>query len=175
MEAALAGRRPKKRLLLLLIPTLAAGLWYGSHAVGYVANLRAFMVPSGSMAPAIQWGDRITVDTRGGTPNRGEIWAFHGPNSSTLIKRVIGLPGETIEVADGRVLIDGKALDEPYLASPMTYTMPPISLGPEQYFMLGDSRNTSADSHVWGPLHKSKFIGRAETRFWPKDRIGPVR
>jgi signal peptidase I len=174
MEAAPAERRSKKRLLLLLIPTLAAGLWYCSYAVGYVANLRAFVVPGGSMAPAIQPGDRITVDTRGGTPNRGEIWAFHGPNS-TLIKRVIGLPGETIEVADGRVLIDGKALDEPYLASPMTYTMSPISLGPDQYFMLGDSRNASADSHVWGPLHKSKFIGRAETRFWPKGRIGPVR
>ena len=174
MDPKPAQRRRSRRLLLLLIPAVAAVLWYGSHAVGYVASHRAFVIPSRSMAPTILPGDRITVDIRGGTPERGEIWAFHGPNSTNLIKRVVGLPGETIEVAGGRVLIDGKPLDEPYLAAPMTYTMPPTRLGPDQYFMLGDSRNASADSHIWGPLRKGKFIGRAEHRFWPQDRIGPM-
>ena len=174
METTRDARRSRKRLFLLLVPVLAAGLWYGSYAVGYVANHRAYVIPSASMAPAILPGDRIAVDIRGGTPKRREIWAFTGPRS-TLLKRVIGLPGDTIEVAGGRVLIDGKPLDEPYLPAPMTYTNPPVKLGPDQYFLLGDSRDSSADSHIWGPLHESKFIGRAEARFWPRDRIGPVR
>lgn len=174
MDATPTGRRTRKRAWFLLVPILGFGLWYGSRAVGYAANLRAFVVPTASMAPAILPGDRITVDTRGGTPDRGEIWAFSGPNS-TLIKRVVGLPGETIEVAGGRVLVDGKPLVESYPTVPPTYTMSPVPLGPDQYFMMGDSRDASADSHVWGPLHRGKFLGRAEARFWPKGRIGPVR
>jgi signal peptidase I len=173
-EARPVRKRRRRRVLLLLLPIAAGMLWYGSRAVGYVANHRAFQIPSASMAPAIVPGDRIVVDTRGDKPKRGEIWAFAGPNS-TMIKRVIGLPGETIEIVGGQVLIDGRPLPEPYLTAPTATPMAPIRLGPEHYFMMGDSRKTSLDSRAWGPLHEKRFIGRAEQRYWPPDRVGPVR
>ena len=173
-ESRSVRKRHWRRLLFLLIPALAGLFWYGSGAVGYVANHRAYMVPLGSMGPAILPGDRITVDIGADAPKRGEIWAINGPGS-TLIKRVIGLPGETIEIGGGQVLIDGKPLPEPYLASPTTSTMPPVHLGPGQYFLMGDSRATSADSRVWGPVHESKFVGRADYRYWPSNRMGPLR
>jgi signal peptidase I len=176
MESTLR-KRLSRRSWPVLILALAALLWYGSHAVGYVANLRAFVIPPGarSMAPAILPGDRISVDIRGGTPKRGEIWTFSAPNGTTLVKRAIGLPGETVEVLGGRVLIDGRPLAEPYLAAPIAYTLPPVRLGPDEYFLLGDGRNTSFDSHIWGPLPRSRLIGRVEHRFWPRGRIGPVQ
>jgi signal peptidase I len=176
-EVQPARTRRWRRLLLLLIPALAGVLWYGSRAVGYVTHLRAYHVPGGSMAPAIQFGDRIMVNLQAGTPKRGEIWTISGPNSTAMVKRVIGLPGETIEVKGSQVLIDGKPLSEPYLAgsAPMTGAMPPLHLEADQYFLMGDARNVSADSRVWGPVHPSKFIGRAEHRYWPSNRIGPLR
>lgn len=165
-------RRWSGRSLVLLIPFLGVSLWYGSRAVGYVANLRVFSIPSASMSPALAPGDRIAVDIRGGTPHRREIWVFSMPQGGTAVKRVIGLPGETVRVSGGRVLVDDRPLDEPYLAAPITYSMPPVRLGADEYFMMGDSRNASHDSHVWGPLAKGLLIGRAEHRYWPKGRIG---
>jgi signal peptidase I len=170
-------KRRWRRLLLLLIPAVAGVLWYGTRAVGYVVNLRAYVVPGGSMAPTILFGDRVVVDLQAGSPKRGEIWAVSGPNNTTMIKRVIGLPGETIEIEGGQVLINGEPLSEPYLAgtAPMTGAMPTLQLEADQYFLMGDARNFSADSRVWGPVHRSKFVGRAEHRYWPSNRIGPVR
>jgi signal peptidase I len=172
------NRKRRWRLLLLLIPALVGVLWYGSRAVGYVAFHRAYMVPAASMAPAVLPGDRIIVDTQPRTPTRGEIWAISGPNNMTIIKRVIGLPGETIELAGGRVLIDGKPLAEPYLpasSAPMTSVMAPVQLGTDQYFLMGDNRNLSLDSRVFGPVQKGRFVGRADHRYWPSNRIGPLR
>jgi signal peptidase I len=169
------NRRRWRRALWLLVPLLGVSLWYGSSSVAYVANIRLYTIPTASMAPTLAPGDRISVDQRGGTPERGEIWVFSMPNGSTLVKRVIGLPGETIEVTGGRVVVDGKALAEPYLAAPITYAMPPVRLGADEYFMLGDRRNGSNDSHVWGPLPKDRLIGRVEYRYWPRNRIGGIK
>jgi signal peptidase I len=165
-------RRWPWRLLPILMPILGMALWYASDTVAYAANLRLYFIPSGSMAPALAPGDRITVDRRGGDPRRGEIWVFRDPAGGAIVKRVIGLPGETVRVSAGRVQIDGRPLDEPYLASPMTYEMPPVRLGPDQYLVLGDRRDASQDSHVWGPLPKNQFIGRAEHRYRPGVGIG---
>jgi signal peptidase I len=174
MESKPKNRR-KRRAWLALIPVLAALLWYGSRAVVYAANLRAFEIPPGakSMAPTLLPGDRIVVE-RGGTPKRGEIWVFTSSNTITMVKRVIGLPGESVEVAGGKILIDGDPLPEPYPTTSIGYTMPPLRLGPDEYFVLGDSRNGSLDSHTLGPLPRSRLIGRAEHRIWPKSRIGPL-
>lgn len=169
-----ARKRRWRRTLLLLTPAFAGLLWYGSRAVGVVANYRAFAVPAVSMAPTILPGDRLLVNIEPNDPKRGEIWAFSGPNS-TFIKRVIGLPGETVEVQGGRVLVDGKPLLEPYLSTPMTGAMAPVRLGPGQYFVMGDNRALSLDSRAFGPIHKGQFVGRAERRYWPSNRIGPVR
>jgi signal peptidase I len=160
-------RRWSVRLLLILVPFLGLTLWYASFAVSYVANHRLYFVPAASMSPTIAPGDRIAIDRSASSPRRGEIWTFSVPNGTTLVKRVIGLPGETIEVSGGRVLIDGKPISEPYLTAPMTYAMPPLTLGPDEYFVLGDNRNASNDSHIWGPIGKSRLIGRAELRYRP--------
>jgi signal peptidase I len=170
--------RRARRLWLLLIPCLMAGigLWYASDALAYATSLRAFAVPTGSMSPTIVPGDRIAVETRlGTTPSRGEIWVMTIPGGATAVKRVIGLPGERIEVSGGRVLIDGKALVEPYLNAPISYAMSPVALAADEYFMMGDRRNHSHDSHVWGPLPKRQLIGRVDYRYWPAARAGKLK
>jgi len=139
---------------------------------------RIYLVPSNSMAPTIKSGDRIGVQARAvPRPERGEIWVFLMPTTTgapttTIIKRVIGLPGETIEVRGGKVRIDDKALAEPYLSAPMTYTMSPVKLGADEFFMLGDSRDASQDSHIWGPLPRNHLIGPVTLRYWPLSRAG---
>jgi signal peptidase I len=127
------------------------------------------------MAPTLAPGDRIAVDTRGGVPRRGEIWVFASPIGGIHVKRVIGLPGETIEVVDGKVRVGGVALHEPYLTAPTGYELSPVRLGPDEFFMLGDSRNSSLDSHVWGPLGRRELIGRVDYRVWPGRRIQGLR
>ncbi len=90
------------------------------------------------------------------------------------IKRVVGLPGETIEVRQGQVLINGKSLKESYTKEAPTYTMAPIKIPSHNLFMMGDNRNNSADSHVWGPLPIENIIGHASFRFWPPARLGTL-
>ncbi len=166
-------RRRPKRLWLLLLPCLALMLWMARGTFAHATALRVYQIPSGSMAPTLKAGDRIFVDTLcDRAPKRGELWLFATPAGSTFAKRVIGLPGETVEVAGGRVLINGKPLSEPYLSAPMTYTMAPIALNGHEYFMLGDSRAASSDSHVWGPVPSDQFVGRATYRCWPPNRLG---
>jgi signal peptidase I len=149
------------------------GLWLAWGGVIYATSLRLYLIPTKSMAPTLAPNDRIVVDTRSGnTPKRGEIWVFTLPNRSAGVKRVIGLPGETIEVTGGRVVVDGKPLAEPYLTGPIGYSMPPVALKANEFFVLGDNRNVSFDSHSFGPAPKTGFIGRVEFRHWPPARIG---
>ena len=125
------------------------------------------------MMPTLRPGDRVQADDAGGAdPKRGEVWVVLGPpklfpGGGPLVKRVIGLPGETVEVRLGRVLIDGRPIAEPYLTAPGTYSMPARRLGPGEYFVLGDSRDASNDSHVWGPAPRDQFLGRARLGCWP--------
>jgi signal peptidase I len=166
-------KRRWRRAWLLAIPLVALGLWLAWGGVIYATSLRMYMIPSKSMSPTIAPNDRVVVDTRSGnTPRRGEIWVFKLPNRSLGVKRVVGLPGETLEVAGGRLLIDGTPLVEPYLAGPIGYAMPPVELRANEFFVLGDNRNASFDSHVWGPAPKNGFIGRVEFRHWPPARLG---
>ena len=104
---------------------------------------------------------------------------FNSPsdNSRDFVKRVIGLPGDRIEVRGGQVLVNGQALDETaYVSSPPTYTYPsrglPSVVPPEHYFVLGDNRNASQDSHVFGPIHQRLLVGEVIFRWWPWGDIG---
>lgn len=171
------GRRRRRwtRRLLLAIPFLGATLWYASSSVVYLANLRVYFIPSASMSPTLARGDRIAIDQRGGSPKRGEIWAFMHVNGSTMVKRVVGLPGEEVRVAGGRVFLDDRPLDEPYLAGPILYEMAPVRLGPDEYFVLGDNRNASFDSHAWGPLNRAQLLGRAAHHYRPGSGLGGLR
>ena len=98
-----------------------------------------------------------------GSPHRGDVVVFSHPTSpgQHLIKRVIGLPGETVEVRDHQVLVDGARLDEPYVAAAPTYQLAPLVVPPDQLFVLGDNRNNSYDSHIFGPIPRELVLGKA--------------
>ena len=125
-----------------------------------------------SMKPTLQDSEFVLVNRlayRFGAPQRGDIVVFHfplDPGSQDLIKRVIGLPGETISVSAGVVSVNGQPLQEPYIAAPPLYTgewvVPSDSL-----FVLGDNRNDSSDSHSWGMLPLQEIVGKAVLIYWP--------
>ncbi len=136
-----------------------------------------FYIPSGSMEPTLKKGDRIVVNKltyRLGEPKRGDIIVFKYPVNPKrdFIKRLIGLPGETIEVKDSKVYIDGKVLEQPFLPKKFTYNsnFGPVKIPENEYFMMGDNRNNSEDSRYWGTLPDENIIGRAIFVYWPFDR-----
>jgi signal peptidase I len=161
-------------------------------AIGLAIFIRTFIaepryIPSESMLPTLEIGDRLIVEKLSyytHPPQRGDIIVFTPPpqlqaqgylEEQAFIKRVIGLPGNTIEVKNNRVYIDRELLTETYIAEPPNYAMSPIVVPPDQLFVMGDNRNNSKDSHLWGFLPTANIIGHACFRFWPIDRLGGMR
>ena len=149
----------------------------------FVAEAR--FIPSESMLPTLKIDDRLVIEKISyhfNPPKRGDIIVFRAPQEAldaaqsttndAYIKRVIGLPGEEIEVKDGKVFVNGEALEENYIQSPPVYTWGPDVVPEGEYLVLGDNRNSSSDGHVWGFLKRDSIIGRAVVRFWPLQRIG---
>jgi len=103
------------------------------------------------------------------TPKRGDVVIFEYPRdpSRDFIKRVIGLPNETVEVRAGQVYVDGVLVPEPFGPNPGSYNAPPITVGPDEVYVMGDNRNNSSDSHLWGPLKLEQIIGEALVSYWP--------
>lgn len=141
-----------------------------------------FVVEGESMYPTFDSGDYLIVDQltyRFSDPERGDVVVFRYPNDETVfyIKRVIGLPGETVHVEQGVTSVtktDGTRLelDETYVVSEdATYTLD-RTLGADQYFVMGDNRPKSSDSRTWGALPKRDLMGRAYLRLLPADEIG---
>jgi signal peptidase I len=140
--------------------------------------VQAFFVPSGSMLPTLQIGDRIVVIKFGYTIHRGDIVVFKRPPRDVgtadkdLVKRVIGLPGETISSRASTVLINGKPLGEPWLpaltgsCAENAENIPRTKIPPGQYFVMGDCRGNSADSRTWGTLPGSLIVGRVFVSVW---------
>ena len=137
-----------------------------------------FKIESVSMQPNLREGEYVIVDRvsyRLGAPQRGDIVVFSiESETQDLIKRVIGLPGETVEALDGVVRVDGRPLDEPYLASPAGSAYPAHRLGVDEYFVMGDNRGNSRDSRVFGPIHSDDIVGRAWIIYWPVANWGFV-
>jgi signal peptidase I len=153
--------------------------------------VQTFFIPSGSMEPTLQIGDRIVVDKLAYALHgvgRGDIVVFArpphencaGPPVADLVKRVVGLPGETISLSgNGYVLINGKRLDETWLPSSergTTYPGPagtayalnhPYKIPKGDYFVMGDNRGDSCDSRFWGPISGSLIVGKVDLRIWP--------
>jgi signal peptidase I len=156
----------------------------------YVAE--SCYIPSGSMLPTLQINDRLVVDKisyRFTNPNRGDIVVFDPPaklhSKDRFIKRLIGLPGDRIEVKNGKVYVNGQILTEKYVAEAPTYTWTKTEssdaaftanqIVPQgHYLVLGDNRNNSADSHYWGFITKEAIVGKAVVRSWPIDRAGGI-
>ena len=109
-------------------------------------------------------------------PRRGDVVVFRFPGNPErdFIKRVIGQPGDTVEIRDGTVYINGGPLDEPYIMSKPTYVYGPTEVPPHQYFVLGDNRNNSYDSHVWGFVPEENIIGQAWLSYWPRADWGLI-
>jgi len=171
-----AKRQMNPVLELVLILAAALGLWYVTN--GWI--VKPYRIPSASMEPTLQSGDRVLVNRfiyRFHDPRRGDIIVFHPPGAGDqatagasteasvyFIKRIVGLPGETVEGRNGHVEICAKPnvgchiLNEPYLTH-------------GHYFMMGDNRAISDDSRDWGTLPRSYIIGKAFATYWPLDRI----
>jgi signal peptidase I len=152
--------------------------------------VQTFFIPSGSMEPTLQIWDRILVNKLSyhlHGVDRGDIVVFSrpptencgGPEVNDLVKRVIGLPGDVISLANGYVYVDGKRLDETWLPSSeqgITVAGPagnssnlerPYRVPSNDYFVMGDNRTDSCDSRYWGPINRSLIVGKVELRVWP--------
>lgn len=142
-------------------------------------------IPSQSMLPTLQVGDRIVVEKISyylRSPAVGDIVVFdtppqlleNYPKDQAFIKRIIGIPGQTVQIKNGQVYLNGIPQQEDYIAEPPKDTWGPLQVPENQYFVMGDNRNNSNDSRYWGFLPREHIIGRAWWRFWPIDHFGPV-
>ena len=109
-------------------------------------------------------------------PERGEVIVFHFPRDpgKDFVKRVIGLPGEKVEMRQGTVYINGVPLEEPYLTNPDSSNLPTVILREKQYFVLGDNRRSSNDSRSWGPVPEENVVGKVSIVYWPFSHLGPL-
>jgi signal peptidase I len=168
-SASLKGlaREAVETVLLTLLVYLAVNFTTGR-----------FRVEGNSMEPSMHSEEYVLVDKvayRFGNPRRGDIVVFQYPRATErdFIKRIIGLPGEVVEINNGMVRVNGQPLGEPYIAAPPGYSGT-WTLAPNEYFVLGDNRNSSSDSHSWGALQRQYLIGRAILIYWPPPLWGTV-
>lgn len=146
--------------------------------VGMDTLLPRYVVDGASMQPNFHTSERVIVDRLTMLlfgASRGDVIVLESPNSSDdlLIKRVVGLPNETVVIRDGRVYINGEILDESYVQDycHSQSCNGEWALGPDEYFVLGDNRNHSHDSHSFGPVSASSIKGIARVRYWPPDKM----
>ena len=133
------------------------------------------------MEPTLQEsGERLLINRLAynfGDPQRGDIitlWPNTDPDheGKPFIKRIIGMPGETVEIKGGKVYIDGTPLSEPYVKNKFTYSMPAVVVPADHYFVLGDNRDVADDSHIWGAIPRENIIGEAFFCIWPPSKWG---
>lgn len=138
-----------------------------------------FRIEGQSMEPTLHSEQYVLVNKlsyRGfGEPQRGDIVVFNAwdrAGDKDFIKRIIGVPGDVVEIRDGAVIVGGDTLDEPYLDPPITHgTYGPITLGENEYYALGDNRGNSSDSRNYGVLPGDSLIGKAWFTYWPPDQV----
>ena len=153
-------------------------------------QLQAFRNPSQSMAPTLLLGDYFFVDKTAGRRQslaRGDLVVFPYPQDRTkeFVKRIVGLPNETIEIRGKQLLVNGAPLSEPYVIhsdsvirpaeSDLRDNMGPVRLGPRDFFVLGDNRDNSNDSRYWGPVTRTDIKGIAKVIYWSWDQDDAVR
>ena len=149
------------------------------YALIHTFLFQNYRVVGRSMDPTLE-NDQFLVVNRLGyrlhDPQRGDVIVFDDPRDDgrRLIKRVIGLPGELLEVKQGQVFINQLRLDEPYIVNPGRYSQPPTPIPEDQYYVLGDNRNNSNDSHNWGTLPRQKIVGKAWLTYWPPELWGVI-
>lgn len=172
----------KENFLVEIAKTLAMAVVLSIGIRTFVAEAR--YIPSSSMEPTLQINDRLIIEKvsyRFSKPQRGDVIVFNATPAleaqnfrEAFIKRIIGLPGDTVAVKNGQVIVNGKVLREFYIKEPPNYEYGPVKVPENEYLVLGDNRNNSYDSHYWGFVPEDKIIGRAIIRFWPPQRIGMI-
>ena len=139
-------------------------------------SVQNYRVQGPSMQPTLVQGEYVIVNKlvyAFQPPKLGEVVVFQFPEdrSRDLVKRVIGVPGDTVSMKNGLVILNNAVLEEPYVTRGDSTTMPPITLGVSEFFVLGDNRQSSNDSRNWGAVTLEDLIGRAWVRFWPVDKL----
>lgn len=160
--------------------------------VVYLFLLQPHQVNGKSMVPSFENGDYLLTDKisyRFGKPERGDVVVFHAPPSANcppgtgcdFIKRVIAVPGETVEIKNNKFFVNSKQLDEDYLPESFSTNAGDYirnrsaTMGVDEYFVVGDNRSYSSDSRAWGPIDKSLIIGKAFFRYWPPETMGVIK
>ncbi|WP_319471521.1 signal peptidase I [uncultured Pseudodesulfovibrio sp.] len=171
-----ALQRWNKWWVYLLVILLNVGAGTALEAIVTAHSYEAFKAPSGSMLPTLQIGDHFTAEILGETEpvHRGDIIIFFNEeNGVNFVKRIIGLPGETLSIKQQIVFIDGKPLTEPYAHHTKTHFMPvrdnfaPVTLGTDEYFVMGDNREESYDSRWIGPVRRQDITARTKYIYFP--------
>lgn len=178
-QAAVEQKRPALALILYWFRDLAVSVVLAALVILFL--YQPVKVEGTSMMPALVDQDRIFINKfiyrlGMGTVERGDMVVFHYPSdpAKSYIKRVIGVPGDRVELREGAVLVNGAAIHEPYV--PQEYrdssNMPPLTVPPEHFFVLGDHRSSSNDSRNWGPVHRRYIYGKAVFVYWPIEKLG---
>jgi len=139
-----------------------------------------YKVEGFSMEPTLNDGQYLLINKIGmhfQQPHRGDIIVFEYPldPSKSFVKRVIGLPGDTVEVRSQQTFVNGKLVAEPYIKAPEAQQYPATLIPPDNYFVMGDNRNNSSDSRSWGMLPSKDIIGEAWVSYWPPKAWGVVQ
>ena len=184
-KAKQKNKQPKKKknsFLKDVVIIILAALVLNFIIRGLIVDSRT--VPTASMYPTVAPKDRIIMSKLSyifdNVPERGDVIVFTPPaelnEKSDLLKRVIGLPGETVEVRDNLVYIDGEPLKEPYIYEAPNYIFGPVTVPEDSYLVFGDNRNSSLDSHLWIRqfVNIDSIKGKALFIFWPIDRMGGI-
>lgn len=140
-----------------------------------------FYIPSSSMEPTLVPGDRIIVNKflyRFTEPARGDVVVFKYPKDPKrdFIKRIVGLPGDTLEIRNSMLYVNGELVEEPYLSPGITFPdFGPVQIPADAYYTFGDNRNNSEDSRFWGEVPAENMLGKAVVIYWPLSRLGIIQ
>ncbi|MBM7854369.1 signal peptidase I [Desulfohalotomaculum tongense] len=175
-EAKAVGQKNKKNPVREIIESVVIAVVLAVVIRMFIVE--PFYIPSGSMEPTLMINDRIIVSKISyyfDEPKRGDIVVFKYPRdpSRNFVKRLIGEPGDTVELRDSKLYINGKLVPEDYLPAGIRYgNYGPVKVPAGHYLMLGDNRNNSEDSRYWGFLPENLIIGKAVLIYWPVNRLG---
>ncbi len=161
-----------RRTTALGAGALALGALVAAGLAVRRARLEPMLVEGGSMRPTLDPGHRIAVAPLVRPPRRGDLVVLARSDGLEVVKRVVGLPGERVRLAAGRLEVDGAPVPEPYLVGDAGAGELEVELGPAEYLVLGDHRAASTDGRDFGPVGADALLGRVRFAYWPPRRLG---
>ena len=160
-----------RRTTALGAGALALGALVAAGLAVRRARLEPMLVSGGSMRPTLDPGHRIAVAPLVHPPRRGDLVVLARTEGLEVVKRVVGLQGERVRLADGRLEVDGAPVPEPYLVGDAGAGELDLTLGPAEYLVLGDHRAASTDGRDFGPVGADALLGRVRFAYWPPRRL----